>query len=263
LRYTDPSGNAFNDGKDCANCGPTEVQQTAIGNGIKTIKDNWDDWGIKDWSKKNLNFNSWGRSWNKFWGKDRTPNPPPNMSSYASLNNYSNNNFSFKAANIQVARENYLVNNVNDNNSEGLLLAALGYGTSNSVNVLKGSTFRLFNQQGKNFAPKLYESGWLGGSRGQIKTYGTSKAVAGLKIGGYGLGMYNAASIQSQYNSGEIDKIQATLEHSSNAYSTFGGLYGAAWGVGWESGRAVTKLTAYQKWKQEVWFPFREETFGY
>jgi len=87
LKYTDPSGNAFNDGKDCANCGPTEVQQTAIGNGIKTIKDNWDDWGIKDWSKKNLNFNSWGRSWNKFWGKggSNKSSAPPNMSKYGNI----------------------------------------------------------------------------------------------------------------------------------------------------------------------------------
>ncbi len=94
LKYTDPSGNAFNDGKDCANCGPTEVQQTAIGNGIKTIKDNWDDWGIKDWAKKNLNFNSWGRTWNKLWGKgsDHTSSPPPNRSTYVSVSNQAMNN---------------------------------------------------------------------------------------------------------------------------------------------------------------------------
>lgn len=88
LKYTDPSGNTSIDGKDCVNCGPTEGQQTAIGSAISTIASNWDDLGIKDWAKKNLNLNSWGRTWDKLWGKgrDRTSSPPPNMSSYASLN---------------------------------------------------------------------------------------------------------------------------------------------------------------------------------
>lgn len=32
-----------------------------------------------------------------------------------------------------------------------------------------------------------------------------------------------------------MSALQFGLEEVSNAVSTFGGLYGAAWGVGWES----------------------------
>ena len=49
---------------NCANCGLTNTQQTAIGNGLLFIKDNWDDWGIKDWSNRNLNFNKWNDAYN-------------------------------------------------------------------------------------------------------------------------------------------------------------------------------------------------------
>lgn len=53
------------------------------------------------------------------------------------------------------------------------------------------------------------------------------------------------------------------MEKSSNAYSTFGGLYGAAWGVGWEAGRVITKTGWYQDWKNRYWYPWRYEHFGY
>ena len=40
------------------------------------------DTGFTKWANKNWNFNSWGRSWNKFWGKNGNddPEPQPNMS---------------------------------------------------------------------------------------------------------------------------------------------------------------------------------------
>ena len=59
LLYTDPTGNQFNDGKDCVNCGPTEGQQIGVGGLIGTVVTNWDDWGIKDWAKKNINIKNW------------------------------------------------------------------------------------------------------------------------------------------------------------------------------------------------------------
>ena len=144
-----------------------------------------------------------------------------------------------------------------------ILFSTLGLGAELSQKTLQNSTLRFFNQRGTNFSMKLYTSGWKGGSRGQIKTYGTSGLAKGLKIGGYGLGLFNAASIQYQYNTGQISGFQATLEQGSNTYSTFGGIYGAAWGVGWEAGRAITTIPAYQQWKQETWLPFRQDVFGY
>lgn len=79
LKYTDPSGNkAQGNGKDCVDCGPSETNQTLIGNGLKFIKDNWDNWGIKDWAKKNLNFKKW-------FGGGGKSSEPVNRSSYANI----------------------------------------------------------------------------------------------------------------------------------------------------------------------------------
>jgi RHS repeat-associated protein len=110
LQYTDPSGNAYTidytkTGGSC-NCGTengelSNGQQTFIGNAIKSIVDNWDDWGIKDWAKKNLNFKRWGvTDWTKknlnlknwgngikslFGGGHKDSGPPPNMSNYVNF----------------------------------------------------------------------------------------------------------------------------------------------------------------------------------
>ncbi|KRD11546.1 hypothetical protein ASE21_07510 [Flavobacterium sp. Root901] len=90
-----------------------------------------------------------------------------------------------------------------------------------------------------------------------------SRVSTGFKIGGYGLGTYNAWSINNQYNNGELNTSGMIMEQSSNLYATFGGTYGVAWGIGWEGGRAITKTTWYQQWKNDYWYNFREEHFGY
>ncbi|SNR73826.1 RHS repeat domain-containing protein [Flavobacterium sp. ov086] len=106
LLYSDPSGNTYQDGKDCANCGSSNElsngQQTLIGGLISTVVTNWDEWGIKDWANKNINgdkFSKWWKkkvSFNNMFGgggsnKNSTPAPAPNRSSYVSLNNSSSN----------------------------------------------------------------------------------------------------------------------------------------------------------------------------
>jgi RHS repeat-associated protein len=105
LSYTDPTGNKYSDGKDCVECGPSNVQQGFIGGLVGTIVNNWDSWGIKDWSKRNLNFRNWGDGINSakdFIGRNvqsglddigdffgiggkKSEGPPPNMSSYINL----------------------------------------------------------------------------------------------------------------------------------------------------------------------------------
>ncbi|MDA6071857.1 FG-GAP-like repeat-containing protein [Flavobacterium sp. AC] len=96
LLYTDPSGNlaqGSGPGKDCVDCG----WFAAIANGVATIAQNWDNWRIKDWANRNLNFNKWDE-WrreklslrNIFGGGHKNsgpPPPPPNMSNYVSLPN--------------------------------------------------------------------------------------------------------------------------------------------------------------------------------
>jgi RHS repeat-associated core domain len=83
-----------------------------------------------------------------------------------------------------------------------------------------------------------------GATGGKIKH---AKSIS-TKLGrvGYGLGFYNAYDINVQYNNGEISQGQMIAEQTSNTISTFGGIYGAAWGVGWEAGRYVTSIPWYR-----------------
>lgn len=83
LKYIDPSGEI------CEGCGGAPGVDGGSGTGISTdLAEFGRDTGITDWAKKNLNFNSWGRSWNKFWGKDKRkkdPIPAPNVSKYGNI----------------------------------------------------------------------------------------------------------------------------------------------------------------------------------
>lgn len=84
-----------------------------------------------------------------------------------------------------------------------------------------------------------------------------------IKIGGYGLGLYNYYSVESQYRQGEISNSFRWIEHGSNTITTFGGIYGAAWGIGWEAGRWITERSWYQNWYNDSWLPWRENNLGY
>ena len=59
------------------------------------------------------------------------------------------------------------------------------YGLASTAISLNRSTFRLANSRG--FSPKLYISGWSGGSRGRITTYSVSNL--GKAAGQFGLGV--------------------------------------------------------------------------
>ncbi|WP_081603521.1 RHS repeat-associated core domain-containing protein [Flavobacterium sp. WG21] len=96
LLYTDPSGNVTQGpGKDCIDCGPSPTEQTFIGNAIKGLANNWDSLGIKDWFKRNINGDGISQWWKSkislknIFGGSKKSGPPPNMSSYVSLNNAS------------------------------------------------------------------------------------------------------------------------------------------------------------------------------
>ncbi len=62
-------------------------------------------------------------------------------------------------------------------------------------------------------------------------------------------GLLNAASVVRSYYDGEINTYQFTFEQISNAFATFGGSKGAAWGAGWKIGRAITNTDVYQEIK--------------
>ncbi|TCN60926.1 RHS repeat-associated core domain-containing protein [Flavobacterium circumlabens] len=87
LLYTDPSGNA-----SCDICTGSPGVNTGSG-GSATSTDLGEfgrDTGITKWARKNLNFNSWRRSRDRFLGRNKgndnpNPAPQPNVSKYVNV----------------------------------------------------------------------------------------------------------------------------------------------------------------------------------
>ncbi len=52
------------------------------------------------------------------------------------------------------------------------------------------------------------------------------------------------------------------VEQISNVISTSGGIYGAAWGIGWELGRTFTNTNWYQEFKFNFWYNQLENKIG-
>jgi hypothetical protein len=150
-----------------------------------------------------------------------------------------------------------------NNNSGESNLAGLGWAIT-GAGIAAGDV-KMFNneswfsvKQWKTYSQTFNGNGYTGGKIASAKNIST-----GFKVGGYLLGAYSAYSTNQQYQNGEISTFQMTLDQTSNAYSTFGGIYGAAWGVGWESGRVITNTNWYQQWKQDIWYPLRQNYLGY
>jgi hypothetical protein len=86
-----------------------------------------------------------------------------------------------------------------------------------------------------------------------------SRVSTGLKIGGYGLGLWSGYETWNDYNDGKMTGTRFAIEEGSNAISTFGGFYGAMWGIGWESGRVITGIPAYREYVR----PHLQDFFGF
>lgn len=82
-----------------------------------------------------------------------------------------------------------------------------------------------------------------------------------LNILGRWLGIFN--QYQTFSNASALGVTRTFAETGVNVYSTFGGLYGAVFGVGWEVGRVITNTRWYQNWKYDTWLPYRAKTWGY
>ena len=128
-----------------------------------------------------------------------------------------------------------------------------GYGAGNAVLPIIGTgisagEFMMHNKAGwysfkqnKFYSPNFHGNKYTGG---RVKTAkATSKLFGRL---GYGLGAWNAFDVNRQYRNEEIGTGQMVTEQGVNMYSTFGGIYGAAVGVGWELGRGVTSIPWYR-----------------
>jgi hypothetical protein len=152
---------------------------------------------------------------------------------------------------------------IKDNNQEqgdasGLGLAFAGAGlTAGEVKMFNANSWYSLKQM-KTYSQSFNGNGYTGGKIAHAQTISTT-----LKWTGRALGAYNALSINDQYTSGELSNDRMVIEQGSNLYSTFGGIYGAAWGVGWELGRTISTFGWYQDFKQNTWYPWRQEHLGY
>ena len=113
---------------------------------------------------------------------------------------------------------------------------------------------------GRNF--KIYKQTWNGNRiTGGKNKFGKATAK---KIGWAGnvLGAWNAVSIETERQNDEINNTQWVLEQGTNAYSTFGGISGVVWGIGWELGRFMTSMEWYQEFTYRYWYNRWEKRYG-
>jgi RHS repeat-associated protein len=142
-------------------------------------------------------------------------------------------------------------------NTTGYILTAVGTAMTIAENRMYNNETWYSLKKRKTYSQRFNGNQYTGGK------LDAKKLSTGLKIGGHALGAYNAVNIELQYSSGKISQFQRITEQGSNVFSTFGGLHGAAWGVGWEMGRAITTIPSYQEWKQNTWLPWRKDNLGY
>lgn len=113
---------------------------------------------------------------------------------------------------------------------------------------------------GKNF--KIYSQTWGGnGAVGGKLKFG-KRTHGYFKKAGRALFAYNAYEYLKQYSDDEINTSQFLMEEASNIFSTFGGLPGLGWGIGWELGRQITYTGAYQEFKYNMWYKCTERVYG-
>jgi hypothetical protein len=132
---------------------------------------------------------------------------------------------------------------------EGLLTAFSGLATEGLKMDFydpKAGTWTGF--AGKNTtAMKSYSMNFNGnGSTGGKLSLGRSASRL-FKGAGFALGAYNLYSLGQNRASGRIGNITLGVEATATGISIGGGLYGAAFGIGWEAGRTVTNIPGYDK----------------
>lgn len=82
------------------------------------------------------------------------------------------------------------------------------------------------------------------------------------KFAGFAFSAWSAVDVEQQFSDGEITGFQRGAEQVSNGIGAIPGV-GTGWSIGWEIGRAITNIDSYQEWKQNTWFPWRQEVLGY
>ncbi len=83
-----------------------------------------------------------------------------------------------------------------------------------------------------------------------------------MKWGGRFLGLYGLYNIGEQMIDEEISLERGIVEGGVNIASSWGGIYGAAFGIGWEAGRLITQTPSYQEAKFNYWHNRMEKHYG-
>jgi len=109
---------------------------------------------------------------------------------------------------------------------------------------------------GKNL--KLYNLNYHGGGIGGMKF--SKFASRAFQYAGWGLGAYNFIKMNKE-NHWKTD-YHTVSENLSNGISTFGGIYGAAWSLGWEGGSLITNTELYQNIKFNYYYNHWEDLVG-
>ena len=143
------------------------------------------------------------------------------------------------------------------NNLPGYLLTGAGAAMTGAENRMFNDVSWYSLRKMKVYSQRFNGNQYTGGK------LVAKKFATGLKWTGRGIGVYNAVNIELQYHNGQLSQFQRVTEQGSNLFSTFGGVYGAAWGVGWEAGRAITSTRGFRRWERHTWLPWRKENLGY
>ena len=130
-------------------------------------------------------------------------------------------------------------------------ITGLGVGTGSYIMHNEKSWYSIM--QNKFYKPSFNGNGSTGGRVKMAKA--TSITLERI---GFAFGAWCAYQINKEYENGEISKGQMIAEQATNTITTFGGIYGVAWGVGWEAGRAITSIP----WYREHIRPFIQELIG-
>ena len=272
LLYIDPTGEYGEEGL-------TPNQQRGLGGALGsigyTIKENWGD--IKDWVGRNARstgkwFEKQGRSVGRWFSKqydsikgwfegDGTPRvvSVKPITTKAEFNAYVSN-----------AIGSLMQNPKNQFTPHQNQTVPYREGKAPGWEVYAGALTTIGNElyyserygtwMGKNF--KIYKQTWGGnGITGGKNKF--AKATANrIAWAGNALGIWNAVSIELERRKGEISNTQWVLEQGTNAYSTYGGIPGLAWGIGWELGRFMTGMEWYQEFAYRYWYNRWEKRYG-
>lgn len=157
---------------------------------------------------------------------------------------------------IAKTRQDYYTNRPDLGLSSGLFYTSTALAASSELFYSK-----YFNSwMGKN--GKFYSQDW-GGNKytGSMNKFARATSL-NIGLAGKVIGGWNLYSTYKYYDSGEISSKEFLLEEGVNVFSLFGGVYGAAWGIGWEAGKYVTNQSWYQQTKYRFWYNRWQHLYG-